>query len=91
MVHIFRKVACLFAEDFVNSRLDDWANNILNTMIKKQHYTAPKAELLVVQSEAFICASASGDFTIGGFTPDDSDPLSVDLNSFLGLPGGLTL
>lgn len=90
MVHIFRKVACLFAEDFVNSRLDDWANNILNTMIKKQHYTAPKAELLVVQSEAFICASASGDFTIGGFE-NDPDPLNMDMSSILGLPGGLTL
>ncbi len=62
-------------------------------MIKKQHYTAPKAELLVVQSEAFICAS--GNMSIGGFEDDNNpltmDPLSVDPNSFLGLPGGLTL
>ena len=62
-------------------------------MHKKQLYMAPEAESLVVQSEAFICAS--GNFDIGGFTPDPDplsmDPLSVDLNSFLGLPGGLTL
>ncbi len=57
-------------------------------MIKKQHYTAPKAELLVVQSEALICAS--GDFTIGGFE-NDPDPLNMDMSSILGLPGGLTL
>ena len=62
-------------------------------MLRKQLYTAPKAELLVVQSEAFICAS--GNFDIGGFEDDKNpltmDPLSVDLNSFLGLPVGLTL
>ena len=37
-------------------------------MIKKNLYTAPEAELLVVQSEALICAS--GDVTIGGFEDD---------------------
>lgn len=58
-------------------------------MHKKSFYTAPKAELLVVQSEGFICTS--GNFTIGGFE-DDGNPLN--LNSLLGLPGdgmGLTL
>ncbi len=59
-------------------------------MHKKSFYTAPKAELLVVQSEGFICTS--GNFTIGGFE-DEESPLN-SLNSLLGLPGdgmGLTL
>ena len=37
-------------------------------MKKKLLYTAPEAELLVVQSEGFICQS--GEFTIGGFEED---------------------
>jgi len=58
-------------------------------MHKKSFYTAPKAELLVVQSEGFICTS--GNFNIVGF--DEESPLN-SLNSLLGLPGdgmGLTL
>ena len=64
-------------------------------MHKKLLYSAPEAEILVVQSEAFICAS--GDMGIGGFVDDNDplkmnlDPLDIDLNSLLGLPGGLTL
>ena len=51
-------------------------------MIKKNLYTAPEAELLVVQSEALICAS--GDVTIGGF--EDDGVLNVpDLFGFTGM------
>ena len=39
------------------------------TMIKKQLYSAPEAQLLVVQAEGFVCAS--GNFDIGGFIDDD--------------------
>lgn len=38
-------------------------------MIKKQLYSAPEAQLLVVQAEGFVCAS--GNFDIGGFIDDD--------------------
>ena len=50
-------------------------------------YTAPEAQLLVVHSEGLVCAS--GDFPINGFEPASvSDPLAIDLDSFVGLPGG---
>ena len=57
MVHIFRKVACLFAEDFVYSHFVGGKTIFLYTMLKKQLYMAPEAEPLVVQIEGVICQS----------------------------------
>lgn len=59
-------------------------------MHKKMLYTAPEALLLVVHSEGLVCASAGGDFGIGGFVPDDDaiSTSSLDPNSILGIPGG---
>jgi len=62
-------------------------------MHKKMLYTAPEAQLLVVHSEGLVCAS--GNFGIGGFENDpnplSADPLSLDANSILGMPGGMGL
>ena len=74
MVHIFRKVACLFAEDFVYSHFVGGKTIFLYTMLKKQLYMAPEAEPLVVQIEGVICES--GEFPINGFE-EEGGPLGI--------------
>lgn len=54
---------------------------LLNPIIMQQklHYTAPKAERLVVQSEAVICQSVPNpQIGIGGF---GEDPNPIDFGS----------
>ena len=46
-------------------------------MHKKMLYTAPEAQLLVVHSEGFVCASAT--MPIDGFEPDPN-PMSVGMD-----------
>lgn len=46
-------------------------------MQQKMLYTAPEAQLLVVHSEGFVCASAT--LPIDGFQPDPN-PMSTGLD-----------
>ena len=39
-------------------------------MNKKQLYTTPEVDVLVLQTEGVVCQSGEGDFGINGFTDD---------------------
>ena len=50
-------------------------------------YTAPEAQLLVVHSEGFVCASAT--MPIDGFGPGGTMSIELDTNSLLDIPDGM--